>query len=436
MDSIQISQELGQLRAQLTYLDQERRKDKQTIMTLQERMEGLLREVEARTRYSQNLESQIAEMKVGISKAGGWTTPLEQLRAEFGEMVQRIEDQRGKTDREAVRVRQIELESITRQLNEIKKEVKPYGQYAEAIEARKQEDARLSELIGRLQLQTVDLDRRIEQPGVSIAYLEEQRRQDARRIAAMEQELPDIKRKFDTLPPQLLLLDEAVRRKQVDLDEAAKLLESQAQVLESQRVSDVNRERKFAEYMGAIEKYKDAADAIQQQVTGFVQMREEVRRILAEIPDFEQRLEVRINEVFEIQRDGEERARRAAENFKNVIEKDWSTFAQSQEEKWHERDKRISEYEPRLTSLEDEIVKFQPQISPIYDIFEAFAKHYASAGREWLSESNKMLDAAKLAIPSDVKLSRRQRKKQAAKLAEDTGRPQLPAPDDDDDLVE
>lgn len=436
MDSIQISQELGQLRAQLSYLDQERRKDKQTIVSLQERMEGLLREVEARTRYSQNLESQIAEMKVGISKAGGWTTQLEQLRAEFGEMVQRIEDQRGKTDREAVRVRQIELESITRQLNEIKKEVKPYGQYAEAIEARKQEDARLSELIGRLQLQTVDLDRRIEQPGVSIAYLEEQRRQDARRIAAMEQELPDIKRKFDTLPPQLLLLDEAVRRKQVDLDEAAKLLESQAQVLESQRVSDVNRERKFAEYMGAIEKYKDAADAIQQQVTGFVQMREEVRRILAEIPDFEQRLEVRINEVFEIQRDGEERARRAAENFKNVIEKDWSTFAQSQEEKWHERDKRISEYEPRLTSLEDEIVKFQPQISPIYDIFEAFAKHYASAGREWLSESNKMLDAAKLAIPSDVKLSRRQRKKQAAKLAEDTGRPQLPAPDDDDDLVE
>lgn len=247
MDSIQISQELGQLRAQLSYLDQERRKDKQTIVALQERMEGLLREVEARSRYTQNLESQISEMKAGISKASGWTTPLEQLRAEFGEMFSRAEDQRGKSERDAVRVRQIELESITRQLNEIKKEVKPYSQYAEAIEARKQEDARLSELIGRLQLQTVDLDRRVEQPGVSIAYLEEQRRQDARRLAGVEQEIPDLKRRIDSLPPQLLLLDEAVRRKQVDLDEAAKLLESQAQVLESQRVSDVNRERKFAE---------------------------------------------------------------------------------------------------------------------------------------------------------------------------------------------
>lgn len=437
MDSIQISQELGQLRAQLSYLDQERRKDKQTIVALQERMEGLLREVEARTRYTQNLESQISEMKAGIAKAAGWTTPLEQLRAEFGEMFSRVEDQRGKSERDAVRVRQIELESITRQLNEIKKEVKPYGQYAEAIEARKQEDARLSELIGRLQLQAVDLDRRVEQPSVSIAYLEEQRRQDARRLATVEQELPDIKRKFDTLPPQLLLLDEAVRRKQVDLDEAAKLLESQAQVLESQRVSDVNRERKFAEYMGAIDKYKETADSIQQQVTGFVQMREEVRRILSDIPDFEQRLEVRINEVFEIQRDAEERARRVAENFKDVVEKDWKTFAQTQEEKWHDRDRRISEYEPRIDGLEEEITRFQPQISPIFEMLEAFAKHYAAAGREWLSESNKMLDAAKLAVPSDVKLSRRQRKKQAAKLAQDTGQPQLPPPaPEDDDLVE
>ncbi|HQX77026.1 MAG TPA: hypothetical protein PL074_11965, partial [Thermoflexales bacterium] len=282
----------------------------------------------------------------------------------------------------------------------------------------------------------VDLDRRVEQPGVSIAYLEEQRRQDARRLAGVEQEIPDLKRRIDSLPPQLLLLDEAVRRKQVDLDEAAKLLESQAQVLESQRVSDVNRERKFAEYMSAIDKYKETADSIQQQVTGFVQMREEVRRILADIPDFEQRLEVRINEVFEIQRDAEERARRVAESFKDVVEKDWKTFAQTQEEKWHDRDRRISEYEPRIDTLEEEIIKFQPQISPIYEIFEAFAKHYAAVGREWLSESNKLLDAAKLAVPSDVKLSRRQRKKQAAKLAEDTGQPQLPPPDEDDDLVE
>jgi chromosome segregation ATPase len=353
-------------------------------------------------------------------------------------MFSRSEDQRTRSEREAVRVRQIELESITRQLNEIKKEVKPYGAYAESIEARKQEDARLSELIGRLQLQTVDLDRRVEQPGVAIAYLEEQRRQDAKRIAGVEQEIPDLKRRIESLPPQLLLLDEAVRRKQVDLEEAAKLLESQAQVLESQRVSDVNRERRFAEYVAAIEKYKDAAESIQQQVTGFVQMREEVRRILAEIPDFEQRLEVRINEIFEIQRDGEERTRRAAENFKDVMEKDWKVFTQAQEEKWHPRDKRISEYEPRIAELEEEIVKFQPQISPLYDIFEAFAKQYAAAGREWLAESNKLLDAAKTAVPSDVKLSRRQRKKQEAKRAEDTAPPQLAPPADEifDDLVE
>ena len=431
MDTVQLAQSVSQLNQLVSYLDQERRKDKQTIIALQERIEGLSREVETRVRYTQNLESQISEMKMQILRAAGWTTPLDQLRAEINEVIGRIEEQRVKTEREAVRVRQIELESVTRQLNEIKKEVKPYGAYAEAIEVRKQEDARLSELIGRVQLQVVDIDRRLEQPGTAIAYLEEQRRQDAKRVVQLEQEIPDIKRRIDTFPPQLLLLDETVRRKQVELEEAGRLLESQLQVIESQRVNDVRRERQFAEYVEVIEKIKEQAESVQQQVTGFVQMREEVRRVLAEIPDFEQRLEVRINEVFEIQRDAEERFKRQSEGFRDVIEKQVKDFVVSQDERWHDRDKRIAAYEPRIAELEDEFPKIQPQIPPLYAILEAFSKHYAAVGREWLAESNKMLDEAKLAMPQEHKLSRRQRKKQIAQRAAEIGQEQPDARDDD-----
>lgn len=435
MDTVQLTQSVSQLNQLVSYLDQERRKDKQALATLQERVDGLLREVETRARYAQNLETQIADMRLQIQRAAAWTTPLDQLRAEFNEVFSRIEEQRGKSEREAARVRQVELESITRQLNEIKKEVKPYGAYAESIEVRKQEDARLSELIGRVQLQVTDIDRRLEQPGTAIAYLEEQRRQDAKRIIQLEQEIPDIKRRIDTFPPQLLLLDDAVRRKQVELEEAARLLESQVQVIESQRVNDVRRERQFAEYVEVIEKLKEQSESVQQQVTGFVQMREEVRRVLAEIPDFEQRLEVRINEVFEIQRDADERAKRQGEGFRDVIEKQMKDFIVSQDERWHDRDKRIAAYEPRIADLEEEFPKIQPQIPPLYAILEAFAKHYAAAGREWLAESNKLLDEAKLVAPQEHRLSRRQRKKQIAQRAAETGQTPPEPAEDEEDLV-
>jgi chromosome segregation ATPase len=299
-------------------------------------------------------------------------------------------------------------------LNELRKEVKPYAGYAEQIEARKAEEGRLAELIGRLQVQVMDLDRRFSQPVTQIMFLEEQRRQDAKRINALEQEIADLKKKIEQLQPKLLLLDEAIRRKQSEVEEAAKLLEAQSQLIETQRMADVRRERQFAEYAEIIEKLKLRAEEVSQQVIGYVQLREEVKRELAALPDFKERLEVRINELFELQREAEERAKRAADAFREQLEKEWRLFAIAQDEKWFERDRRYSELELRTAELEDEVPRFQPQLNLLIEILEAFAKAYAEAGREWLAESNRLIDQLKALLPSEVKPSRRQRKKRQA----------------------
>ncbi|MDW8350325.1 MAG: hypothetical protein RML99_00310 [Anaerolineae bacterium] len=429
--------DLTQLTKLVQYIDEERRKDRALIIQLQERVDSLSREAEARSRYAQSLEVTLNELKVQLTRAMGWTSATAQLREEFNQIIARIEDQRAKAERELSRTRQIEIESIVRQLNELKKETKPYAGYAEQIEARKAEDGRLAELIGRVQVQVMELDRRFDQPTTQISFLEEQRRQDAKRIAAIEQEIPDIKKKIEQFPPRLLLLDEAIRRKQTEIEEAAKLLEAQSQLIEAQRVADVRRERQFAEYAEIIERMKARADEISQQVTGFIQLREEVKRELAALPDFQERLEVRINELFEIQRDAEERVKRAAEAFREHIEKEWRTFAVAQDEKWFERDRRISDLEARIAEMEEELPKLQPQITPLYNIIEAFSQAYANAGREWLAEANRLLDQAKINVPSEIRPSRRQRKKRQAQAEAQAALPD--APDDVDlaaDLIE
>ncbi|MCS6848150.1 MAG: hypothetical protein RMN52_10595 [Anaerolineae bacterium] len=429
--------DLTQLTKLVQYIDEERRKDRALIIQLQERVDSLSREAEARSRYAQSLEASLNELKVQLTRAMGWTSATEQLREEFSQLIARIEDQRTKAERELMRTRQIEIESIVRQLNELKKEVKPYASYAEQIEARKVEEGRLAELISRVQVQVMEIDRRFDQPTTQISFLEEQRRQDAKRIAALEQEIPEIKKKIEQFPPRLLLLDEAIRRKQTEIEEAAKMLEAQSQLIEAQRMADIRRERQFAEYAEIIERMKVRADEIAQQVTGFIQLREEVKRELAALPDFQERLEVRINELFEIQRDAEERAKRAADAFREQIEKEWRAFAVAQDEKWFERDRRISELEPRIAELEEELPKLQPQITPLYEIIEAFSQAYANAGREWLAEANRLLDQAKINVPSEIKPSRRQRKKRQAQ-AEAQAAP-LEQPDEVDlaaDLVE
>ncbi len=404
--------DVNQLSQIVNYLDAERRKDKAQVVQLQERVDSLSREIESRSRYAQSLEATINEMKLQLTRASGWSTPIEQLRAELNMTIEREVDQRTKSERELVRTRQIEIETIIRQLNEIKKEVKPYGRYAEDIAARQLEESRLADMIGRVQVQLMEFERRFDQPAATLNYLEEQRRQDTKRLVALEQKLPDVAKRIDQFPPRLLLLDEAIRKKHTEIEEAVKQLEAQKQVIESQRIADLRRERQFAEYAELIERLKERADEIQTQVTGYYQMRDEVKRELSGLPDFKEQIEVRVNEVSEIQREAEDRAKKVAAAFRDEIEKNWKSFAVSQDEKWHDRDRRISEYDGRITDVEDELPKIAVQIPPLYEIFEEFAKVYAQAGRDWLNRSNQLLDQAKLNIPSDTKLSRRQRRKQ------------------------
>ena len=113
--------DLNQVTRLVQYLDEERRKDRQQIIQLVERVDSLSKEVEARTRYAQSLESSISELKTQIPRAMGWTSSIEQVRGEFGQVVERMEDQRTKSEREGLRVRQIEIESLVRQLNELKR---------------------------------------------------------------------------------------------------------------------------------------------------------------------------------------------------------------------------------------------------------------------------------------------------------------------------
>ena len=399
--------DINQLATLIQFVDEERRKDRAQIIQLQEKVDALARENELRARYAQSIESQLGDLKSQFSKSMGWTSVVEQIRGEFTQIIERIEDQRSKAERESARIRQIEIEALVRQLNEQKREIKPYGRYADELEALKLEDARLNESISRSQSTVLDIERRLDLPAASISYLEEQRRQDNKRIVALEQELPDVKRRIEQFPPQLLLLDESIRRKQTELEEAARILEAQSQVIEAQRVADIRRERQFAEYTEIVERLKERADAVAAQITGFVQMREEVRRSITEIPPSLERFEVRLNEIIEIQRDNESRAKRQADEFRDVIDKNWKGFVVSQEEKWHDRDRRIADYEPRINAVEDELPKYQPQILPLYDILEAFSKAYAAAGREWLGQANQMLEKARLTLPSEINLSRR-----------------------------
>ncbi|HEY3289845.1 MAG TPA: hypothetical protein VGK87_06935, partial [Anaerolineae bacterium] len=93
--------DINQLSQIVNFIDEERRKDRTMIVQLQERVDALTRELESRSRYSQTFDTQISELRLQLQKSMGWTTSVEQLRAEVTQVIERIEDQRSKAERES-----------------------------------------------------------------------------------------------------------------------------------------------------------------------------------------------------------------------------------------------------------------------------------------------------------------------------------------------
>ena len=75
----------------------------------------------------------------------------------------------------------------------------------------KTEGNRTADSVSVIQQRVDDLTKRLEEPDRRIwHFLEEQRRQDARRISEIESELPEVKKQIDTLRPKVSLIEDLV----------------------------------------------------------------------------------------------------------------------------------------------------------------------------------------------------------------------------------
>ena len=238
MSSVFDTMELAEISQRLAFLDEQRRKDREAIATIQERVEAQIGIIEAQKRQIQELEGLLASTRAELVKFTQIERSIEQLRQELSLLIEGNEEKRDKAFQDFQRLRQVEQDTVTRQIAELRAELKPIPRYDEEIQSLRTEVNRYNAPILALQHQLAELDRRSEDRVQSVVFLEEQRRQDNRRIAQTEAEIPKVKKEIDDLVDRLPLLEQAIQVKNKEIDRAADLLVQQAEVIENQRVSE------------------------------------------------------------------------------------------------------------------------------------------------------------------------------------------------------
>ena len=328
--------ETTQMTQLLKWLEEERRKDKTQIATLQERLAGQANEIAEQTRRLQDLDNSLKTLQIALSKAQQTDRVLEEFKADILALLDRREDDRKKGEREAERLRMLEAESLQRQLTEHKKELLRIGKLEGEMASRRAEEKRLGELIQRMQPQLDGVTQQIEERTRGVPYLEEGRRQDSRRLAAVEQEIVNQLKKIDALFGKLQVLEDNLSKTWSRFDPILAHLVVHDTALEDLRVGDFHVQQQVATFEADMAKfrsqiidYNDIAAKLREQSQ--INIRAE-----AQLKELEELLRQRAAELAETERLLEERVKRQLDEHQAEAEKRWSKQLSKWDEHWHE----------------------------------------------------------------------------------------------------
>lgn len=349
--------ETSQLARMIEWLDEERRRDKQTIATLEERLN---QQQETITILQRRLNAVESDQNLLHATSTSSTTQvdgnfLEQLRKEMRQMIENAEAKRLTAERELERRAGLERQNLTRPVQELTEKISKLERATTEVPVLQLERERLSTIISNLQQRFEDLLKRLEEPERRLTFIEEQRRNDIRRITELESETPELKKQLDSVRPKITLLEDLTLRNERRIQELQNTerdrREQIQQFIDQQTLMLQQRDQQVADLLKRI---AEQDSVMKQNLERFESWSDAYRSMKNIIDDFNrigERLERRISEVAETQRLSEERFRQEWNDWRSDDSKRWKQFTLSTDESWRLHDKEFERFVERFEAL-------------------------------------------------------------------------------------
>ena len=353
--------DMDQLAKTVQWLDDKRRKDKQEMAALQERLAALAADNAALTRKQQQLESDLAASLATLQRLSKIDEILDGYRKEMTRQLEELEQRRAEADRDADRLRKVEREGLNKSLADLRKGVEQVAKLERESQARKEEENRISRLVAELQNKITEFNRYMDERSRSVTVLEEGRRQDAKRITDLQTELSEMRKRVDENRGKLDVVEDLARRTDV---RAGELLMAeterrslQTQWVEAQSLAQAERDRAWAELREKTEAALKTFEEYARRVDQYAETNREIKRAADDLKQTSELLERRMTEAAEMQRLAEERFRQEWAAFLADDQKRWTTHMLLRDEQWREHERLTTKQEERIENLEEQMTE-------------------------------------------------------------------------------
>ncbi|MGQ9568926.1 MAG: hypothetical protein ACUVWW_12885, partial [Anaerolineae bacterium] len=190
MDLTELAQTVG-------WLDESRRRDREQILQLQQRVESLTAGLQDLGRQHRELQARLSNTQAQLGKLAKFEEALANFKEEMKLLLQKHVEEQRQAAREVQSLRLRDQEAQARALDELHKQVQQLAGLREDVALARAEAERLHGGVQALRQDLDKLRRADEAQGKTLLFLEEQRRQDARRLADLVVEQTELLKRLE-----------------------------------------------------------------------------------------------------------------------------------------------------------------------------------------------------------------------------------------------
>lgn len=381
--------DLEQVLKRVQWIDDERRKDKDAIALLENRILALEGSLSAADKLIKEQSGEITRLSAITTRMDQHDEALLQQRVENKHALEELDKTLLKRSEEVAKVHQLKINTLETDLFEVRKGLDPISKLEKGIQNRVEEDNRLGRLIDDLRGKIDDVRRSEDEYTRTYRLLEDGRRQDTKRINDLVGEVTALRKRTDDQRGQVELVNASMRKLDARLSELLTVeterRDAQAAFLDKQAILQVERDRTWKEWQTRFDLIEKQAGEVTGQLQTLETTHRDVRRSQQVLEDLNQRVERRIGEITEIQRLSEDRFRQEWVTFKADDQKRWTNYTLNQEETKNEATRQTEKVSERVTLLEDEIQESQDQLQVIAEQTEKRLQSLLALAHEWVA---------------------------------------------------
>ena len=381
--------DIDQLQKRIQWVEEDRRKEKDAIALLENKLVSLEGSLAASLQQGKSLSSEITRLSAIIVRMDQYDQALIKTRLESKQAIDELDKTLKLRMDESEKVQRVQIKSFDGNFTDLHKQLELIPKLDKNIQARIDIEIAIRRSLDELR-EKIDAVRIEEEEYTrTIRLLEDGRRQDAKRILDLQGEVNALRKRMDDQRGQNELMNTNLHKLENRLNEIitveSERRDTMTNFINKQTITQVERDRTWKEWQSRFDSIENQAMDIETQLVNLDTTHREVKRIQANLEDLTQRIERRISEITEIQRLSEDRFRQEWVTFKADDQKRWTNYTLTQEEQRNEATRQFDKLAEQTTHIEDELQEVKDLLQQANELVEKRLQTILAIAHEWVT---------------------------------------------------